>query len=189
MILKILLTIAIGFVGLSPPVVAEAHEATLEIIGTSTVRDWKCAGSASLKVIDKGDVVLPMPQDFSGTIKAVVAVAVSVQELDCGNDEMTKHLRKALKAKEHPAISFLAKESAVNGNTATISGDLTIAGETRPITLNAILQRTPEGGKIHGEVAIDMRDFLVKPPSLMLGVMRVAPQVTIHYTAAIKWPK
>ncbi|MCH7856721.1 MAG: hypothetical protein IIB37_08210, partial [Gemmatimonadetes bacterium] len=49
------------------------------------------------------------------------------------------------------------------------------------------LSLTPSGSgvRIAGEVALDMTDYGVEPPVVMLGLMRVRPQIRIQFSGMI----
>lgn len=166
---------------------------SVEIIGTSTIRDWKCSGKASIDVVDYGNLESAVPPDFSGTVKATVKASVQVSEIDCKNSQMDDHLRNALLTplqfeKKNPSeITFVMREGGVKGNSANLSGDLTIREVTKPIKIQAAIQRLPDGSAtVRGEIKINMRDFGVEPPVLMLGMLKVDPNVTVKFVAKIR---
>jgi polyisoprenoid-binding protein YceI len=76
--------------------------------------------------------------------------------------------------------------SGPGAGTARISGELTMAGQTRPVTLEGAV--TSEDGKVRvrGSKRLVMTDFGVQPPSLMMGTMKVAPPVTIGFDVTLK---
>ena len=105
---------------------------------------------------------------------------------------MNKHMRKALKQKEYPTIQFKTDKYTLNENGDVVKaiGELTIAGFTKDVELDASLVNQSEnsGFRAEGKVDIQMKDYKVKPPSLLFGTLKVANDVSIKYTANIAPP-
>jgi polyisoprenoid-binding protein YceI len=161
----------------------------LTIDGTATlVGEWACGGDAEVYA-EPGDASENVPGLSSG-LQSVV-VSASVPSIECGDSTMNKHLRKALKYKEFPEVRYQAlKYTLVDGGAAVqTSGELTIAGVTRPVALGAKLIPLPGGGtRVVGKVQINMRDYGVKPPSVFFGALKVANVVTVQFDTVVRLP-
>lgn len=163
-------------------------EARLTIEGTSTVRSWTCEAD--------GVGMVPEPtRGFEAVLdgrKALqtVTVSVPVEEIDCGNGTMDKHLRKALKSGAHPLITYTLAtyelRSAEGLVSAASEGRLTIAGVERPIALDVSIERGTDGLRIRGEQQIRMTEYGVQPPRLMLGTLKVGDMVTVKFDMPLK---
>lgn len=165
----------------NPPLIL-ADTASIEINGTSTAKDWSCSVSPRLELLQDGRLPDTLPLNFTGTISAEVRVTSLVQNIDCGDKTMNKHLRNALKWEEFPEIIFQMKEAVINRVIARVLGDLSIAGVTRPVELQAKLERTAqEGANVSGNVEINMKDYNITPPSLMLGMLKVDPKISLNF--------
>lgn len=155
--------------------------------GTSTVRAWRCEtaraegsanGSGSTAIADLGAV-------------RNAEISLSVASLDCRNETMNGHMRRALKADEAPAIRFRATSVTVTptgdaGATVRMSGPLTIAGQEKAVTIDATAVREASGAlRVRGSKQIDMTEWGVRPPSLMMGTMKVNPNVTIGFDVVL----
>ena len=68
----------------------------------------------------------------------------------------------------------------------TLGGELTIAGQTKPVSIAATVTQTDAGFRVVGRAPIRMTEFGVRPPSLMLGTMRVADAVTVHFDVVLR---
>ncbi|MBU6414909.1 YceI family protein [Patescibacteria group bacterium] len=172
--------------------VAEAHQIsdaakTITINGTSTLRDWSCVVSPLIYVHDPGNIPEAPSPNFSGVINAVVHVVVPIRDIVCENNTMTKHLRKALQWEKHPEIRFEIHQATVNGKSVYMPGDLTIAGITRNVALQATLNDIPDGWTtLSGTITIDMRDYHVEPPviSLLLFKAEVKPEIALSFSVS-----
>jgi polyisoprenoid-binding protein YceI len=150
--------------------------------GTSTVRAYKCAAKsivATLQTAPEGQ-----PAELAQLVKSAL-VTVATEALECGNGTMNEHLRKALKQTEHPNVSF-SLDSYTLDPSGLLKGKLQIAGQEKEVEFPATV--TDDGSTIHvaGSKQINMKEWGVKPPSLMLGAMKVNQMVTINFDVIVK---
>jgi hypothetical protein len=113
-----------------------------------------------------------------------VDVRVPVGTLRSGKSGLDRNMMKALRADQYPEIRFhLARYTASGVDTVDIQaeGTLTIAGQERPVTLKARAFRGPGGVWLEGTHGLRMTEFGIKPPTMMMGTIRVGDPVTIHY--------
>ena len=166
-------------------------ESRLWVAGTSTVRSFQCqAGAFDAKVESGGaDAVAAV---LAGQ-KAVSTVEVTVpaEKLDCRNGTMNEHLRKAIKAKEFPTVVFRASSydlARVSDSVAvTLNGSLTLGGVEKPITVKAFAKSGDNGTLIvSGTREVRMTEFGLKPPTLMLGTMKVDEKITVGFDVVLK---
>ncbi len=145
------------------------------INGTSNVRLFECT-AAGVGATVSGDL-----QDSPNDVVESASIVVPVAKLDCGNETMNEHMRKALKAEGNPQILWKMTAYEIQGTNLAIHGKLTIAGKEKAIDLRGT--GAVEKGTLHvkGARAINMKEFGVKPPSLFLGTMKVADQVTVSF--------
>ena len=166
-------------------------ESKLWVAGTSTVRSFQCqAGSFDAKVESVGAEAVAAV--LAGQ-KAVTSVEVTVpsEKLDCKNGTMNEHMRKAIKAKDFPTIVFKATsyDLAKTGENmaVTLNGSLTLGGVEKPITVNAQAKPGPNGTLVvSGTREVRMTEFGLKPPSLMLGTMKVDEKITVGFEVVLK---
>jgi polyisoprenoid-binding protein YceI len=91
----------------------------------------------------EGEIVLD--GNGTGTVKGAVKVA----SVDTRNEQRDEHLRSAdfFEAETYPEISFSSTEiTPVTGGEFSVTGDLTIHGVTRPITLKGEVEGYEESG-------------------------------------------
>ncbi|MGD9966879.1 MAG: YceI family protein [Hyphomonadaceae bacterium] len=87
-----------------------------------------------------GDVVLDEANPANSSVHATIQVA----SIDTGNDTRDGHLRgeRWFNAAQFPTIEFRSTAVRITGErTAEVVGDLTMWGQTHPMTLNVILNR------------------------------------------------
>ncbi|MBX6365297.1 MAG: YceI family protein [Gemmatimonadetes bacterium] len=164
-------------------------EGRIWLEGTSTVRKWSCDAkefAPALRAQPGFEKAL-----LSGQ-KAVVGVGARIDaaSIDCGNGKMNEHLRKALKVAEYPTVTYELKSYEVTqpGESAAVRavGDLTIAGTTREIEMDVTATPTAAGGlEVKGSKQIRMTEYGVKPPTLMLGTLKVGDAVTVHFDVVL----
>ena len=166
-------------------------ESRLWVAGTSTVRSFKCDAAAfDAKVESSGtDAVAAI---LAGE-KAVsnVEVTIPAEKLDCRNGTMNEHMRKALKVKEFPTIVFQASTYDLartkDSVGVTLNGSLTLGGVQKPITIKATAKPGPEGALVvSGTREVRMTEFGLKPPTLMLGTMKVDEKINVGFEVVLK---
>ncbi len=171
---------------------AQEPAGQLDISGTSTVRSWSCREAEIRTVLKAG---AGYESSVVAGEKSVEAVSLSfpVEKIDCGNGKMEEHLEKALKAKEYPTISYVMSAydigAAIDAETVPVkvTGDMTIAGQTRPVTMDVTVTKSPDGGiRVQGKQEIRMTDFGVKPPTLMLGTLKVGDEVRVSFDMVMR---
>ena len=169
-----------------------APGSSLWLNGTSNVHDFE-AKSTDVKLEMKRDPAAPNPTDAAGVAALIrasqvrgIEVEVPVTSLHSGKSGLDKNMYKALRADKHAEIEFHMnsyKLGEAKGDTVPIqaTGTLQIAGKTRPVDLAAKAWPSSKGVVLEGAEPLLMTDYDVKPPTMMLGAMRVNDHVTVHY--------
>jgi polyisoprenoid-binding protein YceI len=171
-----------------PAVKPGDYQAKVEIAfdGTSSVRNFTCKAQNVKATLDAVSAPGPLSLDVRG-----IDVEVPVAQLECGDGTMNAHLRDAMLAQKHPTIVFkLVGDEAVTQEADALKlrlgGELTMAGQGKPISLEANIDKLAEGAlKARGSHTIRMTDRGVKPPSLFFGVMNVGETVVVRYTVEV----
>jgi polyisoprenoid-binding protein YceI len=87
---------------------------------------------------------------------------IGAESLDTKNAKRDKHLQSAdfFNAAAHPRIVVELRSATRAGRTVTASGDLTVAGVTRPLDVTATITDVAEGAvTLRAEVEVDRADF------------------------------
>ena len=93
---------------------------------------------------------------------------------DADKAEIKKSIRKVLTS---PDISFESTSVKVAGNSATVSGDLTIMGRSEAVDV----QMTESGGKVKGTFSVLQSRWGIKPFTAALGALKVADRVDVEF--------
>ena len=140
--------------------------------------------------------------EFEGTILAddqsfansEVHATLKAASIDTRSDQRDTHLRSAdfLDVENFPDVTFKSTKLAGTKEKFTMTGDLTIRGTTRPVTLDVTYEGTgtdPWGNERMGFSAsgkIDRRDFgLVWNQALEAGGVLVGNDVKIQIDAQV----
>jgi polyisoprenoid-binding protein YceI len=154
--------------------------------GTSTTRAWHCEstraeGSAAASTTELAQL---------GSVSRA-EITVPIATLDCRNTTMNGHMRNALKATTAPEIRFRASSVQVTptsdaAGTARMEGTLSMGGQDHPVTIDATVSRDNGQLRVRGSKHLNMTEWGLRPPSLMMGTMRVRPAVTVGFDVVLK---
>lgn len=172
-------------------VVVQVHSAAAQqpnvdfnVSGTSTIRGWTCSAKGVMAITPGTGSPQPAAPGFANGVRAAT-VTVPVKAFKCPEDEMTQHLLEAMKADKFSEIVYRLERYEVNGGQAQATGTLTITGVTQPISLPVALKTSDQGVQIEGNTRLDMTKFGVDPPVVMLGLLKVGPQIRIEFKGLV----
>ncbi|PIQ61728.1 MAG: hypothetical protein COV99_08590 [Bacteroidetes bacterium CG12_big_fil_rev_8_21_14_0_65_60_17] len=162
-------------------------ETRMWVTGTSTIHDWECKVAS----VDGS-----LTAQIGGQLSAISAttVAVKVDDMDCDSGKMNKKLRSALNDDNRtPVISFIMDSAdMINSTTemlsATITGQLTLAGVTRAVEFPVAGTRTGNTMTFTGSVPVRMTEYGVDPPKAMLGTLKTGDDVVVHFEVVTPLP-
>lgn len=124
----------------------------------------------------------------------VVSVVVDVDSLEVreglggvkpltGKDraDIRKTLRDVLDSKSHPQIAFSSTSVTRSAASVTVEGNLTIRGETQPVSLRCQLS----DDRVLGSVTVKQTRWGVRPYSAFLGALKLADEVEVEINVAL----
>lgn len=157
------------------------------IDGTSSMHDWS-------SVVTKTNV----QTDFTianGVIQKLNSATVTMETKSIKSTKnsslMDDRTYSTLKADKFPNITFvLTKVVSIQqtGNEATVTvfGNLTIGGVTKQTDLILKIKTLSNGEiEVKGAKKVTMSNHGIKPPSFMLGALKVGDEVTISYSVIL----
>ena len=175
-------TVAVGLALLTgSPAAAQPSAVEFTVSGTSTIRGWTCSVQGTAEVTPGSST--PAPGFDAGVRSATLTVPVA--DFECPDETMTEHLLDAMKPAEFAEITFRLESYEASSRGAEASGALTIQDVTRAVSFPISL--TPSGSDIEiaGEVRLDMTTYGVEPPVVMLGLLRVRPEIRIEFEGLV----
>ena len=130
-------------------------------------------------------------KDLTKVARPIVSVKVNivVRTLSCGNGQMDKNMYSTLDADKNPLIKYtMSGYDILDGSAspaafvANTTGTLTISGKEKVIDMKINAERLSDGkATARAEQAILMTDFGIKPPSFMLGTLKVGNEVKVKF--------
>ena len=138
----------------------------------------------------RGEVTLASAEPERSTISVEVEVdSFEVREglggvkplTDKDRASIKDTLRDILDSKSHPEIRFNSTNVTGSAESATVEGDLTIRGETNPVTVSAELT----GDRVRGSATVAQTRFGIKPYTAFLGALKLADEVGVEFDAAL----
>lgn len=154
---------------------------SMTINGTTNVHNFESKvtqASGELVINDK------KVQSFS--------VEIPVKGIKSNEKLMDTKTYEAFDADKNPKISFKSTEVnslKVDGNEISVSvtGTMTIAGASRKVTLVSTGKIIKPGVyEFKGSIPVKMTDYKMKPPTAMLGVMKVGDDIKLKYSVTFE---
>lgn len=161
----------------------------LSFEGTSTLHGFTCTTSTMQAYIDVDPAYQTANLNSLAHPIVNVQVVIPVRSLKCGG-ELENNMYKTLNATQFPYVIYKLTGYDVATETATASkfsaatrGELTIAGKENPLQMTIDAARAPDGVvSATAEQTIKMSAFGIKPPTFMLGTLRVGDQLKVKFT-------
>jgi len=180
-----LLMVSIILVGSTSAVNAQtlkinAQSSTMTILGTTNVHNFQSKVTQM-----SGDLVI------SGKKVQSLKVDVPVKSIKSNEKLMDTKTYEAFNAEKNPTITFQLIDAVIQKATAEdidviLTGNLTMAGVTKKISFNTTGKALKAGTfQFTGSVALKMTDFKMKPPTAMLGMMKVGDAITLKFSIVL----
>ena len=141
----------------------------------------------------KGSAIPPQGKDLLAALKSgevrSMSLVIPLRDFKSRESGLDDNAYKALKAQENPEIKFtlvkvvLQAGERENDFVMTAEGNLTVAGNTIPVTLAADASVTGNKVEFKGIQKLKMSDFKITPPSISLLVASITctDEIEIHY--------
>jgi polyisoprenoid-binding protein YceI len=145
--IKIILAITLGSLGMA---VQAADTFKIDPVESSVVFSVKYGVSNFYGRFNdvSGTVVL----DKADPSKSSVELTIPVESVDTHNEKRDQHLKSPdfFNAKQFPVMTFKSKQVESSGDTYKVTGDFTLHGVTKPLTLE--IKKGGEGKGMEGEI-------------------------------------
>ena len=95
--------------------------------------------------------------------------------------EIKKTLREILDNESGPKITFHSTRITNTAESWTVEGDLTIRGQTQPVTVNSVII----DDRVRGGTTVKQTRWGIKPYSAFLGALKLADEVGVEFDATL----
>lgn len=157
----------------------------LNIAGTSSLHDWvsdatQLEWSGSFDVQDKKVVQVK-------DVRVKIPVKSIKSEKGSTMDEKTY---EAFKSEKNPNITYVFQSAKISGSgpdfVLETIGALQMAGATKNIDMTVKAKVLANGDiQLTGSRKINMTEFGMKPPTAVLGTIKVGPEVTVNFDLTV----
>ncbi|RPI05352.1 MAG: YceI family protein [Ignavibacteriae bacterium] len=97
-----------------------------------------------------------------------VTAQVDVTTFDSGNSNRDSHAMEVVDAMTYPYASFISKSISQQGDSITVTGQLTFHGVKKDVVMKGVTKWFPKIIDIDGEFAISLTAFQIERPSLLM---------------------
>jgi polyisoprenoid-binding protein YceI len=158
-----------------------AKQVKMTVSGSSTLHEWesevtKVEWAGALKVTggvlsEVKDVLVKIPVTSIKSTKGKI---------------MDNKTYEAFNYEKYPTIQYKLTSTKITGAgsdyTITATGNLSMAGATKPIEMVVKAKVQPNGDVLlTGSKKFNMKDFSMEPPTAMMGSIKVGEEVTIGF--------
>jgi polyisoprenoid-binding protein YceI len=157
----------------------------LNIAGTSSLHDW-VSDATQLEWSGAFDV-----QDKKVVQVKDVRVTIPVKSIKSEKGgTMDDKTYEAFKSDKNPNITYAFQSAKISGSgpdfTLETIGALQMAGTTKNIDMTVKAKVLANGDiQLTGSKKINMTEFGMKPPTAVLGTIKVGPEVTINFDLTV----
>ena len=180
--------LVISFLSLNASLLAQTFTlqksaSQMAVFGTSNLHDWELTvenmqGTIEVKL--EGNVLKSISK---------LDLSILAESLKSGKNGMDKNTFKALNTKDYQNITYKLKSvESINAKssgeyTVNTTGDLMLAGVTKPISLVFDAKIVQSMITLSGEKEINMTDYKIEPPKALFGTITTGEKVIIKFKA------
>jgi polyisoprenoid-binding protein YceI len=151
------------------------------VSGTSTLHEWTMSSKEA-----KCQATFEINTDGTPTKLNSLSLTIRAESLKSDHLAMDKNAHSSLNTEEHKSITFDLISATMAQTKIQCIGNLTIAGVTKEITLDAEYKVRPNYGLLCvGSKKINMSDFEVDPPTFMFGTVKTGDEITIKFSISL----
>lgn len=193
-----------------PALTAVAHpESRIFLNGTTNIGAWRCqstklgvnfraemeaselAGALARLDARTGAPPLPRFSEWAHATPPTLRLSLPVNGLDCGNAAMEHDLRKVMKAKQFPNISFdLIEIDSIKVEQPglyklSIIGALRLAGAEQVVQIEMQVKREGDRFRFTAELPMKMTRFGLQPPTALFGMIKARDELLIRFDVTL----
>ena len=167
---------------------SNSKDNVIKVVGSSNVHDWTMVAQNPTCEAEFGTISAEnIPKSLTS-----LSFNVNAKSLKSEHESMDGRTYKTIKADDYPKITFKLTSATVTSTQKSkfaikASGNLTIAGVTKPIVMQVNGEVNADNTiTCTGQEKIKLTEYNIQPPSFMLGAMKVANDLTIQFTLNFK---
>jgi polyisoprenoid-binding protein YceI len=132
------------------------------LIGSNYAVQFSCDQASGIFKDIKASILF----DEQAPANAKINVSVDAGSLNTGNALMNKHAKsdEALDVTKYPTITFTSKKITKNGGAYQVTGDLTLHGVTKEITVPFTFKKSGSAASFAASFNIKRSDFSIGKP-------------------------
>ncbi len=180
-IICVIAVLSAGFVTAQQISYTSTDDSYVLVKGTSTLHDWELRSETLMSEVN-------FAADNDDEIESLESVMFIVEKttLESDRSRLEEMAHEEMDAGTYPEITFRSDDNGIvssNGDeyNVTATGDLTISGVTRSISVDATCINTGDEMVCTGTKDLLMTDFGIDPPRLMLGTLRTHDDITVEF--------
>ena len=118
--------------------------------------------------------------------EAIVDFYIDLTTLKSGNGKRDKDMRITLETKKYPFAEFYGKlvsdfdQGLSEPQKARVKGDFTIHGVSKEVLIDGTMQMTDEGLHVMANWQLNLEDFDIVPPSLLIVKVDEVQDISIN---------
>jgi hypothetical protein len=165
-------------------------ESKLSIIGRTNISRFSCKYTQTIEP-DVMNVYVQAQKD--GLAFSNAFIRLQTIHFRCGPSQMDEDMQAFLKVKEHPTATIrllkvrLTRQQLADNTLqqAITQMEITLAGVTRTYEIPVNISRNGEERLLSGTLELNVCDFNLDPPVVMMGMVRVKEEISVNFVLKI----
>lgn len=155
----------------------QTEDSYLTISGTSTLHDWTMTSKEGKCQADFEIQADGIPAKLNS-----LSLSVRSESLKSGHNAMDKNTYSTLNSDAYKNITFKLITASIINTKIQCSGNLTVAGITKQITVEAMYKVLPNNSMLcSGTKILKMSDFEIEAPTFMFGTVITGDEITVSF--------
>jgi len=153
----------------------------MSVVGSSTLHEWE----SEVTQVESSGIITVEGNQLTAIKDVTVKMPVTGIKSTKGKT-MDNKTYEAFNSDKNPTIQYKLTSAKITGSgaefTILASGNLTMAGTTKPIEMTAKAKILANGDvQITGSHKFNMKTFNMVPPTAMMGTIKVGEEVTVKF--------
>lgn len=180
-IIAVIILLSFGF-SKNQTKVKITNKSEVSIKGKSNVNSFECKYDSDFI---ENDLQISITRNNNKILLEGAKLSIKSTGFDCAHKMITKDFKTILKADDYPHIVINVKEISTTKENIAAKLNVTIAGIDKeylvPVSYN---QNT---NNVKGQLRLDIKDFKLKSPKKLLGMIVVNDKVDINFNLFLQY--